>query len=477
MSGEKKLGLTFLGILVVAFCGVLTMRLMGGRSTDDHVEVNVGGPLAEVPAASPSGSTAGSASAADRTPPSASVRPGGDSFAARTPAPPPAYLPPPSAMRPAAEATLPPPAGPTASLAGATNDPFSRGPAAAPAPAPAGFAPPPSTVISPSAVASSALAPSSLAPSPSSYGATPAPIAGSPSLSGTAPPAVAPHSAPPSPAAVSNDSAPPAPLPSTAGNPLRGAASLPAAELSSGASPSDGGNRAGFASTTSPSPSAEPTLPTAGAGSGAPTGRTESAVAFSPPSAFSAGRSTPSTGASGASFAAPAVESAPPGNAFRPTADRDVAAASAALPAATPDKPYVVAPDDSFWSISEKAYGNGAYYRALFQYNRDRYPNADDVRPGSVLDIPPLDALKRQFPELTTGAENSPTAERPPVSTAATAAAMLATYVVKEGDTLIAIAREQLGKATRWTEIYELNRAVLGEKLENLRPGVELRLK
>ena len=92
---------------------------------------------------------------------------------------------------------------------------------------------------------------------------------------------------------------------------------------------------------------------------------------------------------------------------------------SAALPAAPQDKPYVVAPDDSFWTISEKAYGNGAYYRALFQYNRDRYPNAEDVRPGSVLDIPPLDVLQRQFPDLTTNtaaaapAESSPEPPRP----------------------------------------------------------------
>jgi nucleoid-associated protein YgaU len=146
------------------------------------------------------------------------------------------------------------------------------------------------------------------------------------------------------------------------------------------------------------------------------------------------------------------------------------------LPAATQDKPYVVQSDDSFWSISEKAYGNGGYYRALFQYNRDRYPNAEDVRPGSVLDIPPLDVLERQFPELTAGAANAPSGV-PPASSAAPSAAAPATYVVREGDTLIAIAREQLGKATRWTEIYELNRAALGENLEHLRPGLELRLK
>jgi len=95
-----------------------------------------------------------------------------------------------------------------------------------------------------------------------------------------------------------------------------------------------------------------------------------------------------------------------------------------------------------------------------------------------VLDIPPLDVLKRQFPELTTGDQGSAPAENAaaPVgpSTQGTGAT---TYVVREGDTLFEIARRELGKPTRWNEIYELNRSVLGERLEHLRPGVELRLR
>jgi nucleoid-associated protein YgaU len=218
--------------------------------------------------------------------------------------------------------------------------------------------------------------------------------------------------------------------------------------------PAQPGNTAGFAAAPPPSTTtsaAEPTLPTGGPAAStaptAPTGRGATIGTFTPPS-----------------------NATPLSSAARQT---EIAVTSGAVPAAGQDKPYVVAPDDSFWSISEKAYGNGAYYRALFQYNRDRYPNADDVRPGSVLDIPPLEVLKKQFPDLV--ADGNPVAAKPvpqpPVATGA------ATYVVQEGDTLFEIARKQLGKASRWTEVYELNRAVLGENLENLRPGVELRLK
>jgi nucleoid-associated protein YgaU len=49
-------------------------------------------------------------------------------------------------------------------------------------------------------------------------------------------------------------------------------------------------------------------------------------------------------------------------------------------------------------------------------------------------------------------------------------------YVVESGDTLMDIARRQLGKASRWGELYELNRERLGEDHDYLTPGMELLL-
>jgi nucleoid-associated protein YgaU len=46
--------------------------------------------------------------------------------------------------------------------------------------------------------------------------------------------------------------------------------------------------------------------------------------------------------------------------------------------------------------------------------------------------------------------------------------------VVEEGDTLFDIARYELGKASRWSEIYDLNRQALGEDMDYLRPGTQL---
>ncbi len=65
-------------------------------------------------------------------------------------------------------------------------------------------------------------------------------------------------------------------------------------------------------------------------------------------------------------------------------------------------------------------------------------------------------------------------ATTPPFSTNSTVSRR--TYTVQQGETLFDIARQQLGKASRWVEIYQLNRDLLGEKLENFRPGMTLLL-
>jgi len=50
------------------------------------------------------------------------------------------------------------------------------------------------------------------------------------------------------------------------------------------------------------------------------------------------------------------------------------------------------------------------------------------------------------------------------------------TYVVKSGDSLSKIAKELLGDAKRWPEIYELNKALIGATPNLIHPGQELKL-
>jgi nucleoid-associated protein YgaU len=49
-------------------------------------------------------------------------------------------------------------------------------------------------------------------------------------------------------------------------------------------------------------------------------------------------------------------------------------------------------------------------------------------------------------------------------------------YVVKSGDSLSKIAKELLGDASRWPEIYELNKDVIGDNPNLIKPGQEFKI-
>jgi nucleoid-associated protein YgaU len=50
------------------------------------------------------------------------------------------------------------------------------------------------------------------------------------------------------------------------------------------------------------------------------------------------------------------------------------------------------------------------------------------------------------------------------------------TYTIKRGDTLSIISARELGDGSRWTEIYELNRDIIGPNPDGIRDGMEIRL-
>ena len=50
------------------------------------------------------------------------------------------------------------------------------------------------------------------------------------------------------------------------------------------------------------------------------------------------------------------------------------------------------------------------------------------------------------------------------------------TYTVDSGDNLSAIAKQELGDANRWREIYELNKETIGNNPDLIQPGMELKL-
>lgn len=60
---------------------------------------------------------------------------------------------------------------------------------------------------------------------------------------------------------------------------------------------------------------------------------------------------------------------------------------------------YVAAAGDSWWSLAERLYGDGRYYRALFAWNRAVNPRVSLV-PGTPLELPPLSKLAVAWPAL-----------------------------------------------------------------------------
>lgn len=139
---------------------------------------------------------------------------------------------------------------------------------------------------------------------------------------------------------------------------------------------------------------------------------------------------------------------------------------------------YVVQPNDNYWGISERLYGTGAYFKALAHHNRAKIPDEHQLQVGDVLIAPDASELHKAYPDLCPKPAHREAAQRRTLAGGRqTPIGPGRVYVVQEGDNLFDIARYELGKATRWTEIVDLNREALGANLDDLNyltPGMKL---
>jgi nucleoid-associated protein YgaU len=495
MSLEKKLGIAFIACLFSVFCIVLTMRLTNYGESNERVDIDLSQSTERIPGnmlptpepprptVLAERSDGRSSVAFNQTmPPKNGGMPG---YAAPPPGSPPPSMPMPGGPgappqfggAPSSPANAASPYGGARPAVGGGPSSGDRYAVAAPAnPAPRSVSlEPPQTPVTPPVV--------SLPSTPVPVN-TPNPMrsVAASSTTTSAPPA-SPYATPASPPAPTAAAAMPAPPTSGTSSPSTppstnpyAVASSPRTNTASLAPPSFASSTAAVpaapnsvAVSSSPAPSSAPVVPP----SPSPYGESREPRAIDPgaaaaqPLARAAAVATPVAAAN----ALPAAS----------TADRYAVPAAATPPAAPAQsgssQGYVVQANDSFWSIAEKVYGDGAYYRALFAYNSDRYPHAEDVRVGSVLDVPSAAVLKQKYPELISGSPSpvatvaAVSATQPPRAVTSSGAR---TYVVQPGDTLFDIARRQLGKASYWSEIYNLNKAALGESLDQLRPGTEI---
>jgi len=141
------------------------------------------------------------------------------------------------------------------------------------------------------------------------------------------------------------------------------------------------------------------------------------------------------------------------------------------------DGMFEVLPNDSYWTISQRVYGSGAYFKALAEANRGKAARPDRLTPGLLISTPPVAQLEKDYPDFCPRANHRDAVRNRAAGTASLAAYSGGrTYVVQEGDTLWSIARNELGKVSRWADIYQLNRESLGKDYDYLTPGMKLAL-
>jgi len=160
--------------------------------------------------------------------------------------------------------------------------------------------------------------------------------------------------------------------------------------------------------------------------------------------------------------------------AVRPAGGNDAQPAAAGAEVNKPREPavreYEVKPGDSLSKIARQFYGSDKprLLRALSEANRSRIGSLDHISAGQRIRVPDIQELVQQIPEpvAATAHKPPPAAARKPLAKA---------YVVRDGDTLISIARAQLGQPSRWSEIMDLNQNALSDP-HKIRPGMKLRL-
>jgi len=138
------------------------------------------------------------------------------------------------------------------------------------------------------------------------------------------------------------------------------------------------------------------------------------------------------------------------------------------------DGTYTVQPNDSFWTISARLYGTGAYYQALAEHNRTAISSPNELQVGDRISAPAEAELVRKYRALCPKPSHRMAAQRRMTMVSTPVGGRV--YEVQEGDSLYEIARHELGKPTRWAEIYNLNRQALGNDFNYLTPGMRLLL-
>lgn len=128
---------------------------------------------------------------------------------------------------------------------------------------------------------------------------------------------------------------------------------------------------------------------------------------------------------------------------------------------------HTVREGETLWAIAERYYGDGALYTRIEEANKGRMGKGGALYVGATLEIPGATTPVRQAAPSPAREPEKPATKQP--------TGRDRFHVVKKGETLGDIAKEQLGSARRWPEIVKLNQSVIRDP-DNVPAGVRLRL-
>jgi len=104
-------------------------------------------------------------------------------------------------------------------------------------------------------------------------------------------------------------------------------------------------------------------------------------------------------------------------------------------------------------------------------FNQHRIPDPRKMRPCMIVLTPDRRLLEEKYPQLFV--DSLPRLVEPPGFLLLEDGS--AAYRVGDRETLSDISKKHLGRASRWIELYEMNRAVVNDP-NRLRPGTILAL-
>lgn len=170
---------------------------------------------------------------------------------------------------------------------------------------------------------------------------------------------------------------------------------------------------------------------------------------------------------------------------------------------------YTVQDGDSYWNISKKVYGTAKYFQVLADHNRRTIADPQKMKAGVAIETPPASILQRKMKTVRrtsptglagriepSGRADGADSAGSPGSAISTPESVVVSrrqtqlnepagilfneqgyplFRIGKTDTLTSIASDHLGRASRWQQVYNMNRDQL-QSPDKLQIGMLLKL-